>query len=363
MPIKVLLVDDSPMVLHFLRKLLESSEDIVVVGTAAQGQQALDLLQTLKPDVICTDMHMPVMDGLALTRAVMAASPCPILVVSVSVEPGSANVFQLLEAGAVDIYPKPRNILEADNDRLAKELTSKIRVLAGVKVYRRSLAASEAKPAAPQATLIPRPHLAAQIVVVGASTGGPQALFSLLAGLPRRFPVPIVCVQHIGSDFLGNLMAWLQTGSALPLQRAVQGVLPLPGVVYFAPEDLQLEFDAQRRFQLLQAPPCDGHCPSVTVAMRSAAQRFGPTTIGVLLTGMGRDGADGMASIASAGGVTVAQDEASSVVYGMPKEAVKLGAVQFSLPLEQIAAALLALTDKRETGVQGARPCGEDAHG
>ena len=239
MPIKVLLVDDSPMVLHFLRKLLESSEDIVVVGTAAQGQQALDLLHTLKPDVICTDMHMPVMDGLALTRAVMATHPCPILVISVSVEPGSVNVFQLLEAGAVDIYPKPRNILEADNERMAKELASKIRVLAGVRVYRRGVGLQNGTTSAPQMLLPTRPRVASQVVVIGASTGGPQALRDILAALPKGFPLPIVCVQHIGRDFLGNLLTWLQTDSALPVLRASQGVLPQPGVVYFAPEDLR----------------------------------------------------------------------------------------------------------------------------
>jgi two-component system chemotaxis response regulator CheB len=338
--IRVLLVDDSPMALHILQSLLSLSPDIQVVGTASDGVEALHLLPALNPDVICTDLHMSGMDGLELTRTVMNKYPRPILVVSVSVEPDSPNIFRLLEAGAVDVYPKPRAILEADHEKLARELSKKIRILAGVHVHRRVAAATRAPP--PPPISLP-PHAPVRMVAIGASTGGPQALREILSNLPAVFPAPVVCVQHIGGDFLSGMLKWLAEVSPLPMRKAAQGEVPQAGVVYFAPEEAHLEFDDRGRFALSAAPPCDGHRPSATVTLQAAARRFGAGAVGVLLTGMGRDGAEGMVDIAAAGGVTIAQDEASSVVYGMPREAVALGAVQHVLPLEQIAPALAAL--------------------
>jgi len=339
--IRVLLVDDSPIALHILQRLLSRSADIQVAGTAANGREALDLLPALNPDVICTDLHMPVMDGLEFTRAVMNKYPRPILVLSISVEPGSSNVFRLLEAGAVDFYPKPLAILEADQEKLARDLASKIRVLAGVQVFRRTGKATgiAGLPATPSL----RPRAPVRIVGIGASTGGPLALREILSHLPVSFPVPVVCVQHIGEGFLAEMVAWLGEASPLPVRVAAQGEVPRAGVVYFAPGDAHLELDDGGRFDLTATPPCGGHRPSVTVTLRAVAQRFGAAAVGVLLTGMGRDGADGMAEIAAAGGITIAQDEASSVVYGMPREAVVLGAAQQVLPLRQIGPALAAL--------------------
>ncbi len=343
--IRVLLVDDSPIALHILQRLLSRAPDIQVVGTAANGKDALDLLPLLHPDVICTDLHMPVMDGLEFTRAVMSNQPQPILVLSVSVEASSHNVFQLLEAGAVDVYPKPRDILDADQDKLAKELASKIRVIAGVHVFRRNGATKRA----PLPPLALPPHSPVRIVAIGASTGGPQALREILIRLPADFPLPVVCVQHIGSDFLSELVTWLNEAAPLPVRKAAQGEIPQAGIVYFAPEDTHLEFDDSGRFELSHAPPSEGHRPSVSVMLRAIARRYGTGAVGVLLTGMGRDGAEGMLDIATAGGVTIAQDEASCVVYGMPREAVALGAAQHVLPLEQIAPALIALTNNRNS--------------
>ena len=345
--ISVLLIDDSPLVLHILQRMLSRFPEIQVVGTAANGREALDLLPALNPDVICVDLHMPVMNGLEFVRAVMDDYPRPILVVSVSVEPGSPNIFRLLEAGAVDILPKPRDILGANLDKLSNELASKIRILAGVRVFRRHNNVHGAKPA-PKPAVMPRPQAPPRMVVIGASTGGPQALREILGNLPARFPLPVVCVQHIGSSFLAEMVMWLAEICPLPVRKATHGETPQASVVYFAPEDAHLEWDNNGgRFALSQAAPVDGHQPSVTVTMRAAASCFGAGAVGVLLTGMGRDGADGMVSIAAAGGITIAQDEASSVVYGMNKQAVELGAVQYILPLEQIAAALETLANNR----------------
>ncbi len=341
--IRVLLVDDSPLVLNILQRLLSRSPEIQVVGTATNGKEALDLLPALNPDVICTDLHMPVMDGLEFTREVMAKYPRPILVVSVSVEAGSANVFMLLDAGAVDVFPKPRAIQDADFDKVADELASRIRILAGVRVIHRSNVMNA--PLALPPTTSSRPQSSLRIIVIGASTGGPQALRDILSHLPATFPLPVVCVQHIGSSFLSGMVDWLADACTLTVRKAAHGETPQTGVVYFAPEDNHLEFNSDGCFLFSIAPPVDGHRPSVTVTMQAAARCFGGGTVGVLLTGMGSDGADGMASIATAGGITLAQDEASSVVYGMPKAAVALGAAQKILPLEQIAPALEALVN------------------
>jgi two-component system chemotaxis response regulator CheB len=341
--IRVLLVDDSPIALHILQRLLSHSPNIKVAGTATNGKEALDLLPTLNPDIICTDLRMPVMDGLELTREVMKSYPCPILVVSISVEADSPNVFRLLEAGAVDVFPKPRAILDANESKLAAALTSKIRIISGVHVFRHTVVSK----CTYRTPLLLSSQGPIRIVAIGASTGGPQALYEILSHLPVNFPVPVVCVQHIGSDFLDGLMKWLSEVSRLPLRKAAQGEFPLAGVIYFAPEDTHLDMDERGRFALSQAPPLNGHRPSVTVTMRAIARTFGVGAAGALLTGMGRDGAEGLADIAAAGGVTIAQDEASCVVYGMPKEAVKLGAVQHLLPIEEVAPALIALTDSR----------------
>ena len=342
--IRVLLVDDSPLVLHILQRLLSHSPEIQVVGTAANGKDALALLPDLNPDVICTDLHMPVMNGLEFTREAMASYPRPILVVSISVEANSPNVFKLLEAGAVDVFPKPRAIQDAEFDKVANELISRIRILSGVKVFRRNKRL-QATPVITPPIISSRLQSTPSIVVIGASTGGPQALREILSHLPASFPLPLVCIQHIGGSFLSGMVDWLADACPLTVRKASPGETPQPGMVYFAPEDVHLEFDDGGRFRFSMAPPLDGHRPSITVTMQAAARCFGGGAVGVLLTGMGRDGADGMAGIAAAAGITLAQDEASSVVYGMPKEAVALGVVQYVLPLEQIASALLVLAD------------------
>ncbi|MGY6277057.1 chemotaxis-specific protein-glutamate methyltransferase CheB [Methylomonas sp. MgM2] len=342
--IRVLLVDDSAIVLHILQSLLRRSADILVVGTAGDGKEALKAIPALDPDVICTDLHMPTMDGLELTRAVMASHPRPILVISVSVPPDSPNVFRLLEAGAIDVFLKPRDILTMNRDELAQSLASKIRVVAGVHVFRIKTDVSAG--AQPGSGRLPALHakVPVKIAVIGASTGGPQALHAILRALPRTFPIPLLCIQHIGTDFLTELVRWLAEVSPLPVRQAIHGEMPEGGVIYFAPGNSHSEFDEFGRFMLSEAPAYDGHRPSITVSMKAAAHRYGAASAGVLLTGMGNDGAAGLAEIAAAGGVTIAQDEASSVVYGMPQAAIALRAVAHQLPLDLISAALVALS-------------------
>jgi two-component system chemotaxis response regulator CheB len=180
-----------------------------------------------------------------------------------------------------------------------------------------------------------------KVVAIGASTGGPQALHTIISQLPASFPVPVICVQHISEGFLKGLVDWLASGSKLQIKIAVAGELPQPGSVYFPPEKRHLQLDKSGRFIYSNALPLNGHCPSVTVTFNSVASFYSRSALGVLLTGMGKDGADGMLAIAQAGGLTIAQDETTSIVFGMPKEAIALGAVQHILPINAIAPLLL----------------------
>lgn len=340
-PIRVLLVDDSPMALTILQRMLSASPEIEVVGTARHGREALALIPRLQPAVICTDLHMPVMDGLELTREVMLQYPRPILVVSVSVQKDSTqNIFRLLEAGAIDVCPKPRSGLASDYEPVRQELIGKIKILSGVVVFRKHRKASPA-PASPNN--VPPPFIepaAVRIVAIGASTGGPQALQTILTALPPDFPVPILCVQHISDGFLQGLVDWLAAQCRLKVQIAQPGEPPLPGTMYFPPERTHLEIADNGRLVCSLAPPLAGHRPAVTVTLRSIARYYGSAAVGVLLTGMGRDGAEGMQAIAQVAGITIAQDEASCAVFGMPKQAIALGAVRYILPVHDIARTL-----------------------
>jgi two-component system, chemotaxis family, protein-glutamate methylesterase/glutaminase len=353
-PIKVFLVEDSPVALEVLQKLLKSSPRVTVVGTARNGKEALDLIPKVQPNVICTDLHMAGMDGLELTQQVMAKYPLPILVISNSVQADDTNnIFKVLQAGALDVLPKPTTGRESDYEQVKAQLISKIEVLSGVSVFTKPLkqptaietgkSASIAKSFRGRATVEGQSNATSsiRIVAIGASTGGPQALLKILASLPSNFPVPIVCNQHISEGFLPGLVDWLASESQLKFKIARAGESPSAGTVYFAPDRSHLELDSQGKFTYSNFKAVDGHCPSITVLFKSVAQFYGKGTMGILLTGMGKDGAQGMQEIAQAGGMTIAQDEASSIVFGMPKEAIALGAVQHILPIQNIATFVL----------------------
>jgi two-component system chemotaxis response regulator CheB len=329
-----------------LQRILESTGEIEVVGTARSGVEAFEMIPRLDPAVVCTDLHMPDMNGLELTRRIVAEYPRPVLVVSASTHPDDVhNVFEVLEAGAVDVMPKPMAATEAGYEAIARELISKIKILAGVFVFRK-WKHHEEKPA--RRTAAPRtPGVTPRIIVVGASTGGPQALLEIFSALPETFGIPIVCVQHINRDFLPGFIDWLQSQCRLKLRVAQPGMKPEPGYVYFPRGGAHLEFDPHGRFIETRTAVVDGHCPSVTVAMISASRHFGSGVLGILLTGMGRDGADGMRAVVEAGGMTIAQTEQSSIVFGMPKQAIDIGAAQWVLSPEEIAGKLLQLKHER----------------
>ena len=345
MPIRVLLVEDSQVTLVILKRILNSSPQIEVVGEARTGLEALELIPKIQPDVICTDLHMPKMDGLEFTSEVMVLHPRPILVISSWVqEVDSPHVFQLLEAGALDIFPKPSAGLSIEDKLLNQELINKIHILSGVKVFKKKRKSSSAQCLE---TFSPKSYCQPKIIVIGASTGGPQAINELLAQLPSNFPIPVICIQHICLGFLQGFIDWLSASCRLPIQIAKPGDTPKSGTIYFPPEQQHLELDEQGRFICSHSPPFDGHRPSVTVTFQSVAKSYGRATVGILLTGMGRDGAEGMRCIAQAGGLTIAQDETTSVIFGMPKEAIDLGAAKLVLPIHAIAPKLLELVLKQ----------------
>ena len=336
-PIRVLLVDDSPLVLTILGRMLAHSPEIQVVGKAHHGKEALELIPQLQPDVICTDYQMPVMDGLEFTRAVMAQFPRPILVISSIVGPDNTDkVFELLEAGAVDVFAKPSGGLGAD-DKAAAQIIGKIKILAGVIVFKRSSQA----PSTPMPISSTPQSTPVRVVTIGASTGGPQALHEILTQLPPDFSCPILCVQHISEGFLQGLVDWLAAQCRIEVKIARTGEMPQPATVYFPEEETHLTVDGKGRLVSSHQAPIGGHRPAVTVLFNSVAEYYGSSAIAVLLTGMGSDGAAGMQAIARAGGVTIAQDEASCVVFGMPKQAIDLGAVRHVLPPLEIGRTLI----------------------
>ena len=341
--IRVLIVEDSPVAVALLKRELAKASDIEVVGTARHGREALEMLATAHPDVVCTDYHMPVMDGLELTREIIARHPLPILVLSVSVEEGSVNVFNLLNAGALDFISKPNLQSESTYAALSSQLANKIRILSGVRVLRRLTRPKPHTETPGRRLFSPDLNSPVRLIVIGASTGGPQALHSILPQLPAGFRAPVVCIQHISEGFLGGLVQWLDESSPLNVRIARCGDTPSSGTVSFPQEGTHLMFDDTGKFLLSRGQPLGGHRPSVTVTMRSAAERYGSSVVGVLLTGMGSDGAEGMADIVKAGGVTIAQDEASSMIFGMPRQAIERGAAMHVLPLNDIALALVRL--------------------
>jgi two-component system, chemotaxis family, protein-glutamate methylesterase/glutaminase len=338
-PIKVFLVEDSLIALELLQRLLRSCPEIEIVGTARNGQEALAKIPQVNPDIICTDLHMAPIDGLELTQQVMANFPRPILVISNSVqEDDTKNIFGLLKAGAVDIFPKPTGGDYTEYERVKDRLLAKIEMLSQVTVKVKSSAAAHA--ASLDREIDNTDTLRA--IAIGASTGGPQAIHKIVTALPEDFPVPIICAQHISDGFLTGLISWLKEEAKLSIKVAQIGELPAPRTVYFAPEKAHLEFDAQGKFIYSNFVSSTGTCPSIDVLFRAIARVYGRASASIILTGMGTDGVAGTEAIAAAGGMSIAQDEQSCLVFGMSKLAIASGTVKHNLSLSEIAPFLIA---------------------
>lgn len=348
--IEVLIVEDSPTQRQLLHTILESDPELKVVGEARHGEEAVQMSRVLRPDIITMDIQMPRMNGYEAIRRIMAESPCPIIVLTSTRSEIELGVsVKALQNGALMVVRKPHG--PTINTSEAQMLIAQIKSMSQVKVVRRKVISPE-PPRPVMRTVKGRgAKTPVRIVAIGASTGGPPALQQVLSQLPPDFPVPVVIVQHISTGFVEGLVKWLNDTTSLAVNLAAHGQLLMAGNVYLAPDDHQMTISTSGQIWLRQSGPVDGHCPSVTALFKSVAGSFGSSALGVLLTGMGRDGADGMRAIHTAGGITIAQNQASCVVFGMPKAAIDLGAATEILSLDRIGFRLRGLCENKEITV------------
>ena len=356
MPIKTLIVDDSALVRKLLTEMLSRDREIEVVGTAADPYAAREKIKQLNPDVITLDVEMPRMDGITFLENLMRLRPMPVVMVSSLTQHGADITLRALELGAIDFVAKPKIDVAGSLASYADELISKIHMAASARVNPRGSAAKPAislrvderysadavLPAVSKRRVL---RTTDRIIAIGASTGGTEAIREVIEALPADAPA-VVISQHIPAAFSKPFAERVNRASAMSVCEAQDGQYILPGHVYIAPGDrhLLVERDGARyRCRLSEGPPVNRHRPSVDVMFRSVAQNVGPNATGVILTGMGDDGARGLKEMLDAGAGTIAQDEASSVVWGMPGAAVKLNAADHVLPLHRIPAQILAL--------------------
>ncbi len=347
--IRVLLVEDSATMRYHLRESLSADPELEVVGEAVDGGQAVEMVRRLRPDVVTMDMMLPTMSGLVATEHIMAEHPVPILVVSSADRQELFSTYNALAAGAVDVLEKPRG--DASDAGWGRRLCSAVRLVSRIRgiTHPRARLDGRGRPAVPETTsssTAPRMPGGPRLIAVGASTGGPGALTDLLRALPQGFHPPVLVVQHIAASepVAVAFSDWLagQTGRDVSYARDGTPVAVLNGRVVLAPPDRHL-LVREGVLRLSDGPPRHSCRPSVDVLFDAVADEYGAAAAGCLLTGMGRDGADGLLRMKQRGAVTFAQDEASCVVYGMPREAALLGAATYILPPSLIAARLIEL--------------------
>ena len=337
--LRVLVADDSAFMRGAISRLLAGDPRFAVVGQASDGHMAVALTLELGPDVVTMDYNMPGLDGAAATRAILAQKPTPIVMLSAHTRQGAAETVAALSAGAVDFVTKPQGEVSTDLSAIRTELCDKL------------VAAAEARPRVPAAAQgslpsrepSPLPGVGLKVVVIACSTGGPAALFQVLPGLELGPDGTLIVVQHLPRGYTSALAAQLGERTSYPVKEAGAGDELRPRSALVAPGDRHLEVHPGGVVALTEAPPVHGVRPAGDVTLKSVSQVFGARTIGVVLTGMGRDGAVGLAAVKAAGGRTFAQDRASSTVYGMPRAAVELGVVDQVLPLGEFAPAITRL--------------------
>jgi two-component system chemotaxis response regulator CheB len=339
--IRVLIVEDSPTVRQLLEHILNADPALQVIGHASDGDEAVELVRQQRPDIVTMDLHMPRMNGIEAVRIIMETAPTPIVVVSGQLAPADLDqTFQALTAGALAVVEKPAGL----GGDLALRLVQTVKLMAEVKVVRRwpKRSPPAAKPLLPDA-----PRAGLQLVAIGASTGGPLILHSILSGLAGRIDVPIVVVQHIANGFTAGFADWLSKTTGMPVCVGRAGEHLQPGRAYIAPDAMHMSITTALTIGLSAEPPENGHRPSVSHLFRATAQALGRNAVGVMLSGMGRDGAEEMRQMADRGAVTIAQDPQTAVVGGMPGEAIKLGGAQYVLAPEKITKVLLELLGGR----------------
>jgi two-component system chemotaxis response regulator CheB len=348
--IKVLIVEDSQVVRDLLTFILSSDPALEVIGTARDGEEAVRAVSEKRPDVVTMDIIMPNMDGFEATRIIMETTPTPIVIVSASWDPQEVGkTFQAMEAGALAAIAKPVGVTHPNYKKLTKELIQTVKLMSEVKVIKRRqqerkgvVISGELK--AGGITPVTRDL---KVVAIGASTGGPLAIQAILSRLPKDFPAPLLIVQHIAAGFVQGFADWLAKSSRLPVKIAAHGEDLLPGRAYIAPDDFQMGVENGGRIILSSSKPENGLRPSVSWMFRSVSEVFGKNAIGVLLTGMGKDGAQELKLMRERGAVTIIQDKESSIVYGMPGEAVTINAAAYVLSPAGIAEFLSGLPKEK----------------
>jgi two-component system chemotaxis response regulator CheB len=350
-------VEDSKTVQQALVAAFNADPQIRVIGTAESGEAAVEAARNLRPDIITMDVNLPGMDGFEATRAIMSSCPVPIVIVTGKMDPrDSATLFRVMEAGALMVLAKPDPVGSPGHEASVAKLVHHIKLMSEIKVVRRLFPRGRER--APQKPVpVPLPESAAQIraVAIGASTGGPPLLQQILSNLSPQFGAAVLVVQHMAEGFTENFVHWLNQSSALPVQLAQNGMRIAPGQVYVAPDGCHLEAGHGDRIVLTSAPPENGLRPSVCTLFRSVAKCYGRESAGVLLTGMGCDGAAGLKVLRDRGAVTIAQNRESSVVFGMPFEAIQIDAAQYILPPEGIIQLLSGVVTPRKSATLPAR--------
>lgn len=339
--IRVLVAEDSAVTREYLVYLLGQDPALEVVGVARDGYEAVQQAERLRPDVIVMDVHMPRMDGYEATRQIMERVPAPIVIVSASSgRQEVAATLDALKAGALTVLDKPAGPDHPAHEESARRLVETVKLMAEVKVVRRWPRRDRLERPAPVAARVGQKI---QLVAMAASTGGPPVVAEILRRLPRDLAAPVLLVQHIAPGFTEGLVEWLARETPLTVKLAAAGEVVASGTVYIAPDGFQMGITTGGQIRLAKELTGDGFCPSASHLFESVAEAYGPAAIGVLLTGMGRDGADGLLLLRQAGGVTMAQDERSSAIFGMPAEAIRLGAAASVLAPEDIARAIHSL--------------------
>lgn len=354
--LNVLIADDSATARQLMSHIINSAPDMYVIGEAHNGEQAVQLTYKLKPDVILMDIVMPGMSGLDATREIMSKSPTPIVIISSGLGDEAKIAFKAVRSGALAVLKKPKAPTSSDFASQSQRIITTVRSMADVRVIHHWKKAEK-----PKTTITLPPHITSEqdpeIVAIASSTGGPAALNEIFRALPANYALPIVVVQHISPDFLPSLVNWLNILTPLQITIAEANQRPQPGHIYFAPGDAHLTLSKRRTFELDRRTP-SSYVPSGDFLLKSIASTYRSNAIGIVLTGMGTDGANGLRDMYDTGALTIAQDEATSVVYGMPQAAVAAGATETVLPVQGIAKAIIEFDriKRKKQSVTGAHP-------
>jgi len=346
--IRVLVVDDSAFMCKVLQEIINADPQLEVVGQGRDGRDGVALADSLRPDVITMDINMPHVDGLQATELIMSQHPRPIVIVSSESREGAASTLKALELGAIDFVPKPSSGIDLDMKSVREELTRKLKLAAKVRVVRTATRSKLPMPHAPLSAAAAMVNSAAlaqtggkfPMVAIAASTGGPAAVSRVVAGLPKDFAAAVFLVLHMPATFTKQFTVQLGEIASLPVKEAEANEAPQPGVIYLCPGSHHLQLSAGGKILLDPGPRIDGYRPCADVALETISAYARALTVAVVLTGMGADAAKGVKAVKAAGGSVLAQDEATSTIFGMPAEAIKTGSVDEVLPLEDIAGAI-----------------------